>query len=113
MRAMRSSRHSRGGGGWWGRRLRRPGTRTIGQGATPAIRMSIRFLIGSRGTLLLRDKQEYYDKVEKLLEALPPMGKPISITVVVSKDKLNNPGGAAKPIGGRFASMVMSQAGSC
>jgi hypothetical protein len=68
------------------------GPRTIGQGGATRDRDVDANLDRLRGTNLLRDKQDYFDKLERFFVALPTDNKPLSVTMTLGKDKLKEDG---------------------
>jgi hypothetical protein len=65
-----------------------PQSRTIGQGGVTRDSQVDGILDRLRGTNLLRDKQEYFSKLEKFFTALPSENKPLTCTLSIAKDKL-------------------------
>ena len=60
-----------------------------------------------RGTNLLRDKQDYFDKLDRFFVALPADNKPLSVSFTVNKEKIKD----ENYIVYRFQTMMISQNG--
>jgi len=83
------------------------GARLIGQGGTIRDKEIDSILDRLRGTDLLRDKQDYFDKLDKFFLVLPFDDKPLSATLTVDKVKLKED----NSISYKFSYMVISQNG--
>ncbi len=66
------------------------GTRLIGAGGNTRDKEIDNNLDDIRGTNLLRDKQDYFDKLDRLFAGLPKDNKPLSVTLSVDKSKLTD-----------------------
>jgi hypothetical protein len=84
-----------------------PGARLIGQGGATRDKEIDAILDRLRGTNLLKEKQEYFDKLDKFFSALPTDNKPLSVTLSVNKEKLKDDNSVSY----RYAYMLMTQGG--
>ena len=83
-----------------------PGAKPIGQGGVTLIRDIDGQLDLLRGGNLLKDRQGYFDQLDKFFLALPIESKPFAATLAVAKDKLKT---ADMPISAPFTYMAISQ----
>jgi hypothetical protein len=80
----------------------------IGQGANTAVAEIDSILVRLRGSDLFRDRQDYFDKVDRFLAGLPVDATPLSATLTVNKTRL---GEIPDTISNKYAYMPMSQGG--
>jgi hypothetical protein len=82
------------------------GTRSVGQGGLTRDKDIDAILERLRGVNLLKEYQQYLDRLEKFFVVLPTDNKPITMTLSIAKDKLkdNNQG-----VSIRFASAKIAQ----
>ncbi len=84
-----------------------PGAKPIGQGGITTIKAVDEELDVLRGTNILRDKQAYYDQLDKFFAALPVDNKPFAATLSVNKEKLKDD----NSVSFRYSYLVISQNG--
>jgi hypothetical protein len=81
------------------------GSKTIGMGSPTRDKDVDAQLDSLRGGNLLRDKQDYLNAVEQFLVALPKDSSPLTVTMTVLKDKLNDDNSIAR----KYTYMIISQ----
>lgn len=82
-----------------------PNARTIGQGGSTRDPQVDPILERLRGTNLLRDKQDYFSKLERFFAALPTENKPLTVAATIAKTRLRE----ENSISNRYSYLLMAQ----